>query len=90
MSRWATFYYDLLNNKVIDLKVHNNKTEALIRFNKQCKSYFQVNTSFKADKLPATYGYPMRKYYGISAQSFEKIFNITVDEALQIAQGDKA
>lgn len=90
MSRWVTFYYDVIRNKVSDLKGHKTKDEALIWFNNNCKSYFQANTNFKADKLPATYGYPMRKYCGVSAQSFKRMFNITVDEALQIAQGDKA
>lgn len=90
MSRWVTFYYDVIRNKVSDLKGHKTKDEALIWFNQNYKSYFQLNLNFTANKLPATYGYPMRKYYGISAQSFKKMFNITVDEALQIAQGDKA
>lgn len=81
--RWTTFYYDVLRDRVFDLKVHNNKEDALSYFNKHCKQYFQVNTQFKADKLPVTYGYPMRKYCGISVRAFKKEFGCSVDEALQ-------
>ena len=69
---WITFYYDILRRRVYDLKVHSDKESALIYFNANCKNYFQVNTRFKADKLPASYGYPMRKFYGISARAFKK------------------
>ena len=83
--RWVTFYYDLLREQVSDLKVHKNKEVALKHFRINCKNYFQLNTSFKADKLPATYGYPMRKYYGVSARTFKKMFDVSVDEAMEIA-----
>lgn len=89
MSRWVTFYYDRLNEHVSSLKVHDSKEEALKYFNRHCKSYFQINTPFKADKLPATYGYPFRKYCGISTISFKKQFGISVDEALEIANGKR-
>ena len=86
--RWVTFYYDLLRNQVSDLKVHTNKENALECFNKCCHSYFQVNTQFKADKLPATYGYPMRKFCGISARAFKKEFDFSIDEALKLAESE--
>ena len=41
-----------------------------------------------ADKLPASYGYPLRKYWGISAPAFKKKFGISVDEALKISKGE--
>ena len=50
MSRWITFYYEVVNDRVYDLKVHDSKDEALKCFNKRCKNYFQLNTQFKADK----------------------------------------
>ena len=84
--RWVTFYYDLFNNKVYDLKAHDNKEDALDYFNKHCKDYFQLNTQFKAHKLPASYGYPMRKFYGVSARAFKKMFNCDIDEALKLAE----
>ena len=87
--RYVTFHYDLLRNHVSDLKVHEDKEKALEYFNSQCHRWFELNTKFKADKLPATYGYPMRKYYGISARGFKKMFDVSVDEAMEIAQGRK-
>lgn len=80
--RWVTFYYDLLGNHVSALKVHDNKEDALVYFNKHCKDFFQLNSQFKADKLPASYGYPMRKFYGISARAFKKMFNSIADYVL--------
>ena len=87
--RWVTFYYELLGNKVFDLKVHSDKESALKCFNKQCKQYFQLNSQYKADSLPATYGYPMRKYCGISARAFKKEFDCSIDEALRLAESEK-
>lgn len=86
--RWATFYYDLLRDNVSDLKVHSNKESALKFFNENCKKYFQLNSQFKADKLPATYGYPHRKYCGISARAFKKEFDCSIDEALKLAESE--
>lgn len=88
MSRWVTFYYNSIDDWVEDLKVHSDRESALKHFNQNCKRYFAVNTNFKADKLPCSYGFVFRRYYGISAQSFKKQFGISVDEAL-IANADK-
>lgn len=87
--RWVTFYYNQLTDTVSALKVHENKETALKYFNSTMKDFFEINTNFKADKLPATYGYALRKYCGISVKSFKKEFDISVDEALEIAQGRK-
>jgi hypothetical protein len=84
--RYATFYYDLLRNQVLGLKVHEDKEKALKHFNSECYKWFELGTKFKATKLPATYGYPMRKYYGVSARTFKKMFGVSVDEAMGIAQ----
>ena len=78
--RWVTFYYNVMIDTLTDVKVHNNKEDALKYFNKHCNQYFQLNTRFKTDKLPAVYGYPMRKYCGISARQFKKEFNRDIDE----------
>ena len=86
--RWVTFYYDLLGYSVSDLKVHNNKEDALDYFNKHCKDYFQLNSRFKADKLPARYGYPTRSYNGVSARTFKKMFDCSIDEALKLAESE--
>ena len=66
MSRWVTFHYDVISHHVVDLRVHQNKQDALKCFNKQCKNFFEVNTRFVAKELPATYGYPFRKYGNLS------------------------
>lgn len=87
--RYVTFYYDLIGNTVSDLRVHEDKEKALKCFNSESHKWFEVNTKFKADKLPATYGYSMRKYYGVSARTFKKMFDISVDEAMEIAQSRK-
>lgn len=88
MSRWVTFHYDMLRKHVSDLTVHPDRETALKYFNQHCKSYYQLNTRFKADKLPASYGYPLRRYWGISASAFKKAFGISVDEAVKIARGE--
>lgn len=69
--------------------MHEDKEKALKHFNSQSHRYFALNTKYKATKLPATYGYPMRKYYGVSARAFKKMFGVSVDEALEIAKGRK-
>ena len=84
--RWITFHYNQLTDRVSALKVHENKETALKYFNSTMRCFFNINTNFKADKLPATYGFALRKYCGISATAFKKEFGISVDEALKIAQ----
>lgn len=87
--RYVTFYYDLLRNYVSNLKVHEDKEKALKHFNSESHKCFEINAKFKATKLPATYGYPMRKYYGVSARTFKKMFDVSVDKAMEMAQGRK-
>jgi hypothetical protein len=79
--RYVTFYFDVLRQHASDLEIHADKETALKFFNKNCKKYFSVNTGWKACKLPASYGYPMRKFIGMSASAFRKKFGITIDEA---------
>jgi len=87
--RWVTFHYNELTEKVSKLKVHENKETALKYFNSNMRDFFEININFKAQELPATYGYALRKYCGISARAFKKEFGISVDEALETAQGRK-
>lgn len=86
MSRWVTYYHDVMQDKVSALEVHKNKEDALKCFNKTCHYFFEMNTDFKANKLPASYGYPFRKYIGCSVTSFKKEFGISVDEAMKISE----
>ena len=87
--RWVIFHYNALTNKVSALNVHENKETALKYFNSTMRDFFEINTNFKVKKLPATYGYALRKYCGISAKAFKKEFGISIDEALEIATGRK-
>ena len=87
--RYVTFYYDLLREHVTDLKVHPDKEAAIKHFNMNYKRYFQLCTPFKTDKLPASYGYPMRKYYGVSVRGFKNMFGVSIDEVLRQMQEDK-
>ena len=87
--KYVTFYYNIISNNVSDLKVHDNKETALKYFNSNYKNYFTTRTPFKATKLPASYGFPTRKYYGVSARKFKEMFNISVDEAMSIARENK-
>ena len=79
--RYVTFYFDSLRQKASDLEIHADKETALKFFNKNCKKYFSVNTGWKADKMPASYGYPLRRFIGMSASAFRKEFGITIDKA---------
>ena len=86
--RYVTFYFDALHQHASDLEIHADKETALKFFNKNCKKYFGVNTGWKADKLPASYGYPLRRFIGMSATTFRKEFGITIDKAKEL-QGRK-
>ena len=83
MSKWATFYYDVMSNTISNMQVHNSKDEALKYFNTHCKNYFQHNSSFKAETLPARYGFAFRAYYGISSIGFKKKFGISLNDYLK-------
>jgi len=87
--RYVTFHYDLIRDHVSDLKVHEDKGKALKHFNSEIYKWFEINTKFKAAKTPATYGYPTRKYCVVSARTFKKMFDVSIDEAMEIAQGRK-
>jgi len=82
--RYVTFYFDALHRHASDLEIHADKEMALKFFNKNCKKYFSLNTGWKADKLPASYGYPLRRFIGMSATAFRKEFGITIDEAKEL------
>ncbi len=77
--KYVTFYHDVWEDRVSDLKVHNNKDDALKYFNKHC----ELNGQDKADKLLATYGNMVCKYRGMSVEAFEQEFDCSVDDALK-------
>ena len=71
MSKWVTFYEDVIRNKIVDLQVHENKEEAERYFKRTYKNYFQINAKITV-KAPMSYGFPFRRYLVISKPSFEK------------------
>lgn len=70
MAKWVTFYDDIFNG-VSDLKVHDNKEAATTYFKRVYRSFFQLSTKIDI-KLPMSYGYPHRKFRGMSKRMFEK------------------
>ena len=80
MSKWATFYYDVMRNTISDMQVHNSKDEAIKAFNNRCKCYFEINSSFEAKTLPARYGFAFRAYHGVSSIGFKKMFGVSLKD----------
>lgn len=72
MAKWVTFYYDLMSG-IHDLVEHKNKEDATEYFKKHYRGHFQLNRSIKIE-LPMSYGYPHRKYIGMSKRKFENEF----------------
>ena len=70
MAKWVTFYEDILSG-VHDLVVHDSKEDATTYFRSHYRQYFQLSSRIEI-KLPMSYGYPMRKYRGMSKYMFEK------------------
>ena len=73
MSKWVTFYYDMFNG-VSDYQEHKDKESATIYYKDNYRRYFQLSRK-EGIKLPMSYGYPHRKFYGISLQRFKKEFS---------------
>lgn len=72
MSKWVTFYTDIFGT-VADLTVHDNKEDATKFFKKNYKRYFELAMDIEI-KLPMSYGYPHRKFIGMSKLKFEKLY----------------
>ena len=73
MSKWVTFYYDVLRGGVLNLVVHKDKETATKYFKSNYRNYFQLSQRIKVE-LPMSYGYPFRKFVGMSKPKFEKEF----------------
>lgn len=71
--KWVTFYYDAMRGGVYDFVEHEDKASATEYFKKHYKKYFQLRTKIKVE-LPMTYGFPFRKYAGMTLRSFKKQF----------------
>ena len=70
MSRWVTFYEDVFNG-ISHVVIHKDKEEATKYFKKYYTSFFELNTRPKIE-LPMTYGFPHRRFVGMSITSFNK------------------
>ena len=73
MSKWITFYEDILRNKISNCAIHDNKEEATKHFKNHYKQFFQLSQNIEV-KLPMSYGYPHRKYRGMSVIKFKKVY----------------
>lgn len=71
--KWVTFYHDVMSDKIYDFVEHKDKASATEYFKKHYKKYFHLQTEIKV-KLPMTYGFPFRKYVGITLRSFKQQF----------------
>jgi len=72
VSKWVTFHYSFLHG-VQDLVEHENREKATRYFQRNYRNYFELAGPFKA-KLPCTYGYPHRKFCGMSKAMFNKTY----------------
>lgn len=70
MSKWVTFYNDMFCG-MRDITIHENKKVATKYFKKNYRNYFELAQKIEVE-LPMSYGYPMRKFIGISLPTFKK------------------
>ena len=78
MSKWVTFQWHIVYG-INDLTIHTDKETALKYFNANYNKYFEINTRFKAETLPASYGYAIRKFIGMSKPMFEKTYGKIIE-----------
>lgn len=77
MAKWVTFYYNVLMNGIEDYKEHKNRKLAEEYYLANYKKYFRLNKDIEKDfKLPYVYGYPTRKFCGMTKYKFDKMFEI--------------
>lgn len=72
MAEWVTFHWSLMNG-VSNLIIHKDKETATEYFKEHYRQYFEINQKQEV-KLPMSYGYPHRRFYGISKHKFDKEF----------------
>lgn len=74
MAKWVTFYYGITDG-ICDYTEHKDRASAEMFFLKNYRRYFALNTDLKKNfKLPMSYGYPHRKFYGMTKHKFDKLF----------------
>ena len=70
--RWVTCYWSIRGG-LQDVTVHKDRDTATRFFQANYQSYFEIIVPFKA-KLPCTYGFPHRKFMGMSMTKFKAKF----------------
>lgn len=75
MANWVTFYWSMMGG-IEDVVEHRNKENAKEYFQKHCLDYFQKPPGFnkKQISLPYSFGFPHRKFYGMTKYKFQKLF----------------
>lgn len=77
MAKWVTFYWSMIQG-VQNLVEHKDQETAREYFLKHCFKYFD---GFKKPpdfdrnfELPYSYGFPHRRFYGMTRYKFHKMF----------------
>lgn len=68
--KWVTYYTSFLGG-LSDVTVHKDRATATRFFNRNYGSYFQL-AGRERFKLPRAYGYPHRRFCGVSMAQFKK------------------
>lgn len=71
--RWVTFYKDHLQDRIIDYQEHKDKATAERYFRANYRKYFSIAPKVVV-RLPMSYGFPLRKFYGVSIREFHKYY----------------
>ena len=72
MAKWVTFYDDVFRG-VQDYVEHPDREAATKYFKAHYRQYFELSTKNDV-KLPMSYGYPHRRFYGITLRQFQKMW----------------
>ena len=85
--RWVTFYLDHIQDRIIDYQEHADKSAAERYFRASYRRYFSIAPK-TAVRLPMSYGFPFRKFYGISIRQFHKYYR-RADDAKEAYPGNR-
>lgn len=69
--RYVTFYYSFLGG-VQYLEYHQDMPTALAYFRRHYRDFFEISSPFRPNRLPASYGFPHRRFMGMSIRAYNK------------------
>ena len=72
-GKWVTFLASMFNG-IQDYVEHPDKETATRYFEAHYRDYFQIAPAIQV-KLPLAYGFPYRKFCGLSLRRFQKIMS---------------